>query len=105
MEEWAANSKNKKHSFYGTYQHMKYKGYTHILPWENICQIMHVTIVGQYVEFVTQCPAVSSNYRLLWDTRENHIQYRWHQTPSITKTGNARGAVNLYVHENTSIQF
>jgi len=73
MEEWTANSKNKKHSFYGTYQHMKYKGYTHILPWENICQIMHVTILGQYVEFVTQCPAVSSNYHLLWDTRENYI--------------------------------
>lgn len=46
IQEWASDPTNKKHSFYGTYQHIKYKGYSQTTPWEKICQIFNIHNIG-----------------------------------------------------------
>jgi len=77
ISKWAADPLNTKHPFYARYQHVKYKGYSHTTPWNTICDIMHIANIGQYIDFVYQCPAVHLEYQPHWDKWENTIRYRW----------------------------
>jgi hypothetical protein len=83
INEWAADQINTKHPFYGTFQHVKYKGYSYETPWSKICDILHIEHLGQYIDFVYPCPAVHSEYQLYWNKQENTIRYRWRQPKDL----------------------
>jgi hypothetical protein len=102
IQEWASDPTNKKHSFYGTYQHIKYKGYSQTTPWEKICQIFNIHNIGQYIDFVYQCPAIYSEYQLHWDKQPNTIRYRWRQQKDIGDlTKETQVVQSTYAHLKT----
>jgi len=84
MEEWAATTQAKQHPFYGLYQHVKFNGMSCSTPWNKLCNILHIETLGQYIDFMAQCPAVATDLHLHWDKTENDIRYRWRRQHNMT---------------------
>jgi hypothetical protein len=73
MDDWAGTEQAKQHPFYSLYQHVKYKGMNHHTQWDKLCTILHIATLGQYINFVLQCPAVATDLQLHWDWSDNDL--------------------------------
>ena len=75
VDTWHTMQSTQHHPFIPKWSYAKYHGLKAQTTWLRIKDNLKIRTYGDYINYMQQCPAVMTQYKLKWDQKNNTIDY------------------------------
>ena len=72
---WTLDTSAKHHPYQNEWQRARYHGMDRYKTFQELCQILKLHTLLEYVEFMSKCPAIKQTYDWQWTPTEFHYWY------------------------------